>query len=129
MSGQTLQGLAGEARRLSTTVAAQEREAAAREGALTAAAEETASVQSALAEAQLHLQQAVADVQVRPGQTLNSVAAHYLGRVHQAEAAKAPDSMTGCRVATDCHLFRFSFVESDKHHLPEIHVHGQCAGV
>ena len=58
------QGLAGEARRLSTTIAAQEREAAAREGALTAAAEETAKAQSELAESQLHLQQAVADVQV-----------------------------------------------------------------
>jgi hypothetical protein len=59
-----LQGLAGEARRLSTTIAAQEREAAAREGALTAAAEETAKAQSELAESQLHLQQAIADVQV-----------------------------------------------------------------
>lgn len=59
-----MQGLAGEARRLSTTIAAQEREAAAREGALTAAAEETATAQSELAENQLHLQQAVADVQV-----------------------------------------------------------------
>ena len=36
----------------------------AREGALTAAAEETAKAQSELAESQLHLQQAVADVQV-----------------------------------------------------------------
>ena len=64
-SGESLpQGLAGEARRLSTTIAAQEREAAAREGALTAAAEETAKAQSELAESQLHLQQAVADVQV-----------------------------------------------------------------
>jgi hypothetical protein len=58
------QGLAGEARRLSTTIAAQELEAAAREGALTAAAEETAKAQSELAESQLHLQQAVADMQV-----------------------------------------------------------------
>ena len=59
-----VQGLAGKARRLATTVAAQEREAAAREGALAAAAGETAAVQSALAEAQLHLQQSSADVQV-----------------------------------------------------------------
>jgi hypothetical protein len=80
------QGLAGEARRLSTTIAAQEREAAAREGALTAAAEETAKAQSELAESQLHLQQAVADVQV-------------LNTVHMLSHASKTGVHTGTRVS------------------------------
>lgn len=68
------QGLAMESRRLANTVAALEREAAAREGALSAAAAETAAAQSALAECQLQLQATSADVQVLlPQPTASSV--------------------------------------------------------